>query len=74
MRLYYEALEIVPEDEAAEFIRADITDMTDEEKVDVLQAIRDVMARKTYGLTEHRCFHGESPPRKCEIIKMEEKS
>ena len=59
MRLYYEALEIVDMNETGEFIRADITDMTDKEKEDTLQAIKDVMSGKEYRLTEHICGHDE---------------
>lgn len=59
MKLYYEAKET--SEEEPEFIRVDITDMTDEEKADTLKAIKDVMAGKTYRLTEHTCCHDGDP-------------
>lgn len=60
MRLYYEANETSKEPMAdTEFIRVDITDMTDTEKADALKAIKDVMTGKTYRLTEHTCGHDE---------------
>ena len=57
MRLYLEASEMVDEEAEAEFIRADITDMTDKEKEDILSAIKDIMAGKKYRFTEHICGH-----------------
>ena len=61
MRLYYEATENLPVDspEEPEFIRADITDKTDAERVVILQTIKDVMAGLDYRLIEHSCSHDE---------------
>jgi len=59
MRCYYEASELVGEDEKDDFIRADITDMTDKEKEDILSAIKDIMVGKKYELAEHTCGHDE---------------
>lgn len=60
MRLYYEATEVLPDDIGeSEFIRIDVTDMDDQEKSDVLQAIKAVMSGKVYKLKEHQCFHDE---------------
>ena len=71
MRLYYEALEILPEGtmEETEFIRIDITDMTDTEKENVLDAIKDVMSGKVYRLNEHSCYHDEGG-RPCELKEI----
>ena len=60
MRYYYEAHDIVAEGEEAEFIRADITGMTDAEKEEVKKAIQDVMNGKKYVLLHHTCGHDES--------------
>lgn len=69
MRLYYDASEIVSMGETGEFIRADITDMTDSEKADTLLAIKDVMSGKEYSLTEHHCYHdGGGKP--CEMKEI----
>jgi len=64
MKQYYEAIEILPEDsfEAPEFIRIDVTDMTDKERVPVLQGIKDVMSGVKCKFSLHLCGHedGES--------------
>ena len=76
MRLYYEAQEIVGFEEDSEFIRANVTDMTDKEKEDTLQAIKDVMSGKEYRLTEHICGHDEGLPctrlERVEVRKLKE--
>lgn len=59
MKLYYEALETVPEDQEAEFIRTDVTDKTVTERAVILQDIKDLMVGKTYTLKEHFCRHDE---------------
>uniref|UniRef100_A0A6M3K524 Uncharacterized protein n=1 Tax=viral metagenome TaxID=1070528 RepID=A0A6M3K524_9ZZZZ len=62
MKLYYEASEVpdIPMEDS-EFIRVDITDMTDTEKTDILKAIKDVMSGKEYKLIEHTCYHDNIP-------------
>jgi hypothetical protein len=71
MRYYYEANEIVTEFEEADFVRADITDMTAQEKSDTLQAIKDVMSGKDYSLKEHFCYHDGVPPNTpCEMKEI----
>ena len=68
MRQYYEAQEIVEAYDTPEFIRIDITDGTDKEKLDILQSIKDIMAGKKYTLKLHTCYHDGIPANKpCEM-------
>ena len=61
MRQYYEAREIPSDsdDVDTEFIRADITDMTDTERAEVLTAIKDVMSGVNCRIALHNCAHDE---------------
>ena len=61
MRQYYEAREIPSDsdDVDTEFIRADITDMTDTERAEVLTAIKDVMSGVKCKFIKHDCLHDE---------------
>ena len=60
MRYYFEAHENVKDMETAqEFIRIDITDMTNSEKKAVLTEIKDIMAGKDYRLVYHKCGHDQ---------------
>jgi len=69
MREYLEATETVDEGQVAEFIRSEVTDMTEQEKDDVQVAIEDVMSDKHYRLITHYCEHDQSKPCKTELIK-----
>lgn len=70
MKYYYEAKEILPEDviEAGEFIRIDVSDMTDAERVSILQSIKDIMSGKKYILTLHNCYHEDGGA--CEVKEL----
>ena len=59
MKLYYEAQEILPENSTlqAEFIRTDVTDMTDFEQSAVLKTMRDVMSGINCTFQKHTCYH-----------------
>ncbi len=60
MKLYYEASELVKDEIEPEFIRIEITDMTDKEKEEVLAEIKDIM-EGNYKMIEHFCYHDGSP-------------
>ncbi|GEM_PF-2526942 len=70
MRVYYEAVEDnVPledsrngEGQQGEFVRADVTDNTPEERAAIKGAIADLMAGKAYHLQAHICFHDAGFP------------
>ena len=71
MRLYYEAQEIVTNVDESEFIRVDITDMTELEKGEVLKAVKDIMAGVNCKLTEHKCYHDQLELNKpCEMQEI----
>jgi len=57
MRKYLEAKEITPLGIESEFIRSDITDMTDLEIEAVKVSMQDIMSDKTYVLQIHDCLH-----------------
>uniref|UniRef100_A0A6M3KK27 Uncharacterized protein n=1 Tax=viral metagenome TaxID=1070528 RepID=A0A6M3KK27_9ZZZZ len=61
MKQYYEAREILPGDrvESPEFIRIDVTGMTDAERVPILQGIKDVMSGVKCKFSLHNCGHDE---------------
>jgi len=67
MKEYYEATETVEEN--PEFIRSDVTGMTEQEKADVQAAIEDVMSGKHYRLMAHYCYHDENGACSMELIK-----
>jgi len=69
MRTYCEALEIVPLDVEPDWIRADITDMTDAETLVVQKDMEDVMKGKHYKLSMHYCPHEERGLCKVKLIK-----
>lgn len=55
MRLYIEATE--QSDVDPEFIRIDVTDMTEVETKQVCNSIIDIMKDKKYVLLKHNCNH-----------------
>ena len=74
MRVYYECLELLPEDttgEEPDFVRIDITDKSETEKKEILSAIKEQFAGKKYMLRLHYCKHEEHEP--CEVEVIEEK-
>ena len=68
MKTYIEATEVVEGFEVIpEFIRSDITDMTDTEIQAVKDVMKDIMTGKNYILQRHFCRHDESGS--CEMIE-----
>ena len=64
MRVYYECTEIVAESSTTEpdFIRIDITEKSEDERLEILSAIRDQFKNKKYQLVIHYCHHDENKP------------
>ena len=69
MKLYLELNEIVAGEQEPEFIRSDVTDMTDAEKSDVQKAMEEIMSGKSYRLIKHYCRHDEDKPCSTELVK-----
>lgn len=68
MKKYLEAKEIIEDGKSPEFIRAEITDKTDDEIAKIKQAIIDIMSGTKYILSEHLCGHDEKG--KCEFNEI----
>ena len=67
MRTYLECLEIVTDVvEKAEFIRIDITDMTESEIGEVKKAMNDIMKGVPYIMRRHFCGHDEK--KSCSLV------
>ena len=73
MRVYLEAQEQLPEDstEEADFVRIDVTDKSEAERKEILSALREQFADKSYVIQYHLCRHDEGGA--CEIKVVEEK-
>jgi len=72
VRVYYECLELLPEDtteEEPDFVRIDITDKSEDEKKEILSAIKEQFAGKKYMLRLHKCKHEEYEPCVVEVIE-----
>jgi hypothetical protein len=69
MREYLEATEIVEKEQEAEFIRSDVTGMTDLEKDDVQAEMEAIMDGKSYRLVTHSCYHKDGGACSVELIK-----
>lgn len=76
MRIYFECMEILPEDliEEADFIRVDVTDLDEQQRKEVLEAIKEHFSGLKYILQVHYCYHdeGEGKPCKIRIIEVRE--
>jgi len=74
MRIYIEAFEILEETatELPDSIRIDITDLTEQERKEVLEAIREHFAGKKYRIQIHCCYHDEGKPCEVKIIEVKE--
>ena len=73
MRLYYECIEVLPEDtteEEPDFVRIDITDKSEDERAEILDVIKEQFKGKKYMLRLHKCRHDENKP--CEARVIEE--
>lgn len=69
MRYYYEALENVKDEVTTpDFIRIDITDMTEPERDAVITSIKSIMSGKDYRLDYHECGHNENKGCKTEVL------
>jgi hypothetical protein len=73
VRVYVEAVETPPPEAAEEpdFIRIDVTGLSDREVQDVISVVRELMKGTSYILQLHYCFHDEDPPRPCNIVLLE---
>jgi len=70
MRLYYECIEVLPEDTTEpDFVRIDITDKSEDEKKEILSAIKEQFEGKKYMLRLHYCKHEEHEPCVVEVIE-----
>ena len=71
MRLYYECIEVLPEDttEEPDFVRIDITDKSEAERAEILSAIKEQFKDKKYILRLHYCKHEEHEPCVVEVIE-----
>lgn len=74
MRVYIEAMEIVEGDEEfteeLDFVRIDVTEKTEQEREEIIQAIREQFAGKKYLLQLHICRHDEGEA--CSVSVIEE--
>jgi hypothetical protein len=73
VRVYVEAIEIqAPETgEEPDFVRVDVTGLSEGEVQDVVNVVRELMKGTSYILQLHYCFHDEDPPRPCNIVLLE---
>lgn len=55
--------------ESGEF---DVTDMTEEQRKDLINQIDTLMSGKKYRIMLHKCFHDEDPTKPCEIELIKE--
>ena len=55
--------------ESGEF---DVTDMTEEQRKDLINQIDELMAGKKYRIMLHKCFHDEDPTKPCELELIKE--
>ena len=73
MRVYIEAFETEETSTGgSEFIRIDVTNLTEEEKKEVLEAIREHFAGRKYRIQIHYCRHDEKKPCEIRIIEVRE--
>jgi hypothetical protein len=73
LRVYVEAIE-TPSPEAAEepdFVRIDVTGLSDQEVQDVINIVREFMKGTSYILQLHYCYHDEDPVKPCSITVFE---
>ncbi len=62
MKIYLEAIEKVKDSEEGEFIRLDVTDNTESERLDIFTGLKDVMSGIDCIFQKHECHHDENRP------------
>ncbi len=68
MKIYYEAIEKVKDPVEGEFVRLDVTDNTESERLDIFTGLKDVMSGIDCIFQKHTCYH-EELNKSCEIEK-----
>jgi hypothetical protein len=73
LRVYVEATETPPSKstEEPDFIRIDVTGLSEGEVQDVINVVRELMKGTSYILQLHYCYHDEDPVKPCSIIVLE---
>jgi len=70
---YYEVQEVFlspDSSETPEFIRMEITGMSQAEKDAVLADMRDIMTTTNYRTNLHYCYHDENPIKSCQSVEV----
>jgi hypothetical protein len=73
LRVYVEAYEQLPPEstEEPDFIRIDVTGLSEGEVRDVIDVVRELMKGTSYTLQLHYCYHDEEPVKPCNIVVLE---
>jgi len=73
LRVYVEAYEVLPPEatEEPDFIRIDVTGLSEGEVQNVINIVRELMKGTRYTLQLHYCYHDEDPAKPCNIIVLE---
>jgi hypothetical protein len=73
VRVYVEAYEVLSPEavEEPDFIRIDVTGLSDREVQEVISIVRELMKGTNYILQLHYCYHDEDPIKPCGITVLE---
>jgi hypothetical protein len=73
LRVYVEAYEQLPPEstEEPDFIRVDVTGLSDREVQEVISIVRELMRGTSYTLQLHYCYHDEDPVKPCSVVVLE---
>jgi hypothetical protein len=73
LRVYVEAYEQLPPEatEEPDFIRIDVTGLSEREVQEVISIVRELMEDTSYILQLHYCYHDEEPVKPCNIVVLE---
>jgi hypothetical protein len=73
LRVYVEAYEQLPPEatEEPDFIRIDVTGLSEREVQEVISIVRELMKDTSYILQLHYCYHDEEPVKPCYIVVLE---
>jgi hypothetical protein len=73
VRVYVEAYEQLSPESAEEpdFIRIDVTGLSDREVQEVVSIVRELMKDTSYILQLHYCYHDEESVKPCNIVVLE---